>query len=377
MALNERGIHEYYMRMALSFARRGTGYVSPNPRVGCVIVDFTVPGGRVASYGYHKEYGSPHAEANAIETAKEPVAGMTAYVNLEPCYHTGRTPPCCDALISSGISRVVIGMTDPDPRVSRGGASRLAAAGVSIVSPVLEDECLYLNRGFVKRIVKGVPWVTIKAAMSLDGDIALADGRSKWITSAPARRLAHMMRADSDLIMAGSGTIIKDDSLLSVRETDGRSPMKAVVDGNLDISPSAGVLDEACVIFTDASSSAEKASALEKRGARIIRIRTDGKRHIPPVDILRELAAMGVNYVMIEGGAGLISSFLSSGQADEIFLFEAPKLMGNGIGVTRGLSVKSVNEALPVKDIRFKRVGGDILLKGILSGETTPCSPGL
>ena len=375
MTVNERSIHEYYMRMALSFARRGTGYVSPNPRVGCVIVDFSVPGGRVVSHGYHKKYGGPHAEVNAMETARaagKPVAGMTAYVNLEPCCHTGHTPPCCDALITNGISRVVVGMSDPDPRVSGEGVSRLNSAGVKIVAPVLEDECLRLNRGFVKRVTKGIPWVTVKAAMSLDGDIALADGESKWITGAPARRLAHVMRADSDVIMAGSGTIIKDDPLLSVRDTDGRSPMKAIVDRNLDIMPSARVLDDACVIFTGASSSVERASVLEKRGALVVRIGTGDGRHIPPVDMLRELAAMGMNYVMIEGGAGLISSFLSSGEADEITLFEAPKLMGNGIGVTDGLSVKNMDDVLPIKDIRFKRVGGDILLKGV-----TPCSRGL
>ncbi|MCL2684337.1 MAG: bifunctional diaminohydroxyphosphoribosylaminopyrimidine deaminase/5-amino-6-(5-phosphoribosylamino)uracil reductase RibD [Synergistaceae bacterium] len=372
MTVNERSIHEYYMRMALSFARRGTGYVSPNPRVGCVIVDFSVPGGRVVSYGYHKEYGGPHAEVNAMGAAKEPVAGMTVYVNLEPCCHTGHTAPCCDALIAGGISCVVAGVSDPDPRVSGGGSARLAAAGVKVLSPVLENECRYINRGFIKRVTKGVPWVTIKAAISLDGDIALADGESKWITGAPARRVAHMMRADSDVIMAGSGTVMKDDPALSVRDTDGRSPMKAIVDRNLDIPPLAGVLDGSCVIFTDTSACAKKAAELEKRGARVVRIGTDDGGHIPPGDMLSELAAMGANYVMIEGGAGLISSFLSSGEADEIALFEAPKLMGGGIGVTGGLLVKSMNDALPVKNIRIRRLGADLLLRGV-----TPCSPGL
>ena len=372
MTTDERNIHEYYMRMALSLALRGTGYVSPNPRVGCVIVDFSVPGGRVVSSGYHKKHGGPHAEVNAMEGAREPLAGTTAYVNLEPCCHTGLTPPCCDALIDAGISRVVTGIPDPDPRVSGGGAARLAAAGVTVVPRVLEEECLYLNRGFIKRVTKGVPWVTVKAAISIDGDIALANGESKWITGAPARRRAHMMRADSDVIMAGSGTIIKDDPLLSVRDTDGRSPMKAIVDRDLDIPLSARVFDDACVIFTDTSCCAEKASALENKGARIIKVRADGNRRIPPADMLRELAEMGVNYVMVEGGAGLISSFLSSGETDEIVLFEAAKLMGKGIGATDGLSVKNINDALPVRNISLKRVGRDIMLRGMMR-----CSQGL
>jgi diaminohydroxyphosphoribosylaminopyrimidine deaminase/5-amino-6-(5-phosphoribosylamino)uracil reductase len=370
MAETERGQHEHYMRMALSLAMRGTGSVSPNPRVGCVIVDCSTPGGRVVSCGYHKKYGGPHAEANALGNAAEPVVGMTAYVTLEPCCHTGHTPPCCDALISAGLSRVVIGMPDPDPRVSGGGASRLFSSGVEVISGVLRDECLRINRGFVKRVTEGRPWVTVKAAVSLDGDIALADGSSKWITGAQARRAAHLMRAENDVVLVGARTVIKDDPSLTVRDTDGRSPMKAVVDKNLEIPPMSGLLDGHCLIFAGPSPDEKKLSALSGRGAKVVRMKTDEKGHIPPQDMLAELAAAGLNYVMIEGGAGIASSFLSSGAVDEIAFFASPKLMGRGIHVTDALSFDRMGDVIGVEGISAKKIGGDILVKGVL-----PCSP--
>jgi diaminohydroxyphosphoribosylaminopyrimidine deaminase/5-amino-6-(5-phosphoribosylamino)uracil reductase len=352
-----RKTHEYYMRMALSFAMRGAGNVSPNPRVGCVIVDYSTPEGRAVSHGYHKKYGGPHAEADALDNAREPVAGMTAYVTLEPCCHTGHTPPCCDALIAAGISMVVVGMPDPDPRVSGGGASRLASSGVKIVSSVLEGECRKLNRGFVKRVTEGRPWVTVKAAISLDGNIALAGGESKWITGGPARRSAHLMRSCCDVVMVGAKTAAKDNPSLTVRDTDGRSPMRAVADRDLEISPDARVLEGGCVIFSGPSPDGEKASVLASRGANVIPMSTDERGHIPPGDMLRELAAMGANYLMIEGGAGLISSFVSSGLVDEIALFSAPKLMGQGIGVMGGLSFGRMEDVVTVGRVSVKTVG--------------------
>jgi diaminohydroxyphosphoribosylaminopyrimidine deaminase/5-amino-6-(5-phosphoribosylamino)uracil reductase len=369
LSVKERNIHEYYMRMALSLAHRGTGRVSPNPRVGCVIVDFAGRG-RVVSRGFHERYGGPHAEANALAAARESVAGMTAYVTLEPCCHTGHTPPCCDALIAAGISRVVMGAADPDPRVSGGGVSRLEAAGVEVIRRVLEDDCAAINRGFFKRVTTGRPWVTLKAAISLDGDVALADGESKWITGAPARRRAHLMRAEADAVLVGSGTVAADDPALTVRETDGRSPIKAIVDKDLVIPPDSRALNGGCVIFAGPGADPERAAELERRGARISRLPLDEGGRLPPGKILEALAAMGVNYAMVEGGAGLISSFLSSGEADEVALFVAPKLMGGGIGLANRLSLASIDDAVAIKDLTVSRVGGDILARGVAS-----CSP--
>jgi diaminohydroxyphosphoribosylaminopyrimidine deaminase/5-amino-6-(5-phosphoribosylamino)uracil reductase len=358
------------MRMALSFARRGTGKVSPNPRVGCVIVDYSSDGGRVVSFGYHRQYGGPHAEADALGKCAS-VRGCTAYVNLEPCCHTGHTPPCCDALIRSGISRVVIGISDPDPRVSGGGAARLADAGVKVVSGVLEDECRQLNRGFVKRVTSGYPWVTAKAAISLDGDIALANGDSKWITGAPARRRAHMMRAENDAVMTGAGTILKDDPELSVRDSDGRSPLKVIVDRDLEIPCEARALDGGdCLVFTAATADEEKISRFRERRVKVKKMELDEERHIPPRDILRELGAMGLNYLMIEGGAGLVGSFLECGAADELSVFIAPKLMGNGLNLSRNISFASMSDAISVKDSSVRKIGADVWFRGKIS-----CSP--
>jgi diaminohydroxyphosphoribosylaminopyrimidine deaminase/5-amino-6-(5-phosphoribosylamino)uracil reductase len=366
-------MHEYYMRMALSMALRGTGRVSPNPRVGCVIVDWDSRGGRVVSLGYHKKYGDAHAEVNALRSAGCSVAGMTAYVSLEPCCHTGHTPPCCDALIKAGISRVVVGMSDPDPRVSGRGISNLLSAGIEVIPRVLEDECRLINRGFVKRVTEGWPWVSIKAALSLDGDIALANGESKWITGEAARRLAHLTRAENDAVLVGAGTVLKDDPMLSVRDTDGRSPLKSVVDRDLKTPPEARILREGgCTIFSGPSPDEKKFSALSSRGAKIIKMKTDAEGHIPPGDILREFASMGVNNLLVEGGAGLISSFLKAGAADEFSLFVSPRIMGNGIGVFGALSFGRMEETIRLKDISFRRVGEDFLIKGVPA-----CSPAL
>ena len=361
--ISEARLHEYYMRMALSLARRGTGLVSPNPRVGCVIADYGASEAKVASGGFHGRYGGPHAETEAIRNARGSVRGMTAYVTLEPCCHTGHTPPCCGALISAGIARVVIGMTDPDPRVSGGGTAKLEAAGIDVVSGVLGEECVRLNRGFIKRVTEGRPWVTIKSAVSMDGNIALENGESKWITGPEARRKAHSMRAANDVVLIGIGTVKYDDPELSVRDAEGRSPIKAVVDRDLEISPDARVLRGGdCVIFTSSGSCGEKISELSKRGVRVIKSRIHNG-HIPPEEILGELAAMGANYVLIEGGAGLISSFTASGCVDEAAFFTAPKLLWDGVHVTK-FRIPSMDSAVKVKNLRARAVGADFLLEG-------------
>jgi diaminohydroxyphosphoribosylaminopyrimidine deaminase/5-amino-6-(5-phosphoribosylamino)uracil reductase len=257
-------------------------------------------------------------------------------------------------------------MLDPDPRVSGKGVFALVSAGIEVIPHVLEDECRWINRGFVKRVTEGRPWVSIKAALSLDGNIALANGESKWITGVPARRLAHLARAENDVVLVGVGTVLKDDPMLSVRDTDGCSPIKSVVDRDLETPPEARLLDGGnCVIFSGSSPDEKKIRKLVSRGAKVIGMETDREGHIPPADILRKFASMGVNRLLLEGGAGLVSSFLRAEAADEFSLFVSPRIMGNGISAFRGLSFEQMGKTICLRDLSLIKTGEDFLIKGV------------
>lgn len=367
-------MHEHYMRMALSFAMRGTGSVSPNPRVGCVIVDYSeTESGRLVSWGYHKRFGAPHAEVEALKKAGENARGCTVYVNLEPCCHAGKTPPCSDALIEAGISRVVAGMLDPNPLVSGGGKRAFDTAGIEFINGILEDECKWINRGFIRNMTLGRPWVTTKAAISLDGDMALENGESKWISSPLSRKRAHLMRAENDAVMVGVGTILSDDPMLTVREVDGKSPIKIVIDKHLDTPLDAKVLNHGgCVFLTGPSPDEERVNGLLSRGAKVIKRAMDSQERIPVDGILQELNRLGVNRLLLEGGSKLISSFISSNAIDEYSLFIAPKVLGRGLRMSDSISFNHMEETISMKQVRLRRIGDDIWFEGLPS-----CSPAL
>lgn len=366
--------HEHYMRMAISFALRGTGNVSPNPRVGCVIVDYSnLEEGRMISWGYHRRFGGPHAEVEALKKAGDAAKGCTAYVNLEPCCHTGKTPPCYEALLKAGVSTVVVGMSDPNPVVSGGGIDALRNASVEVVTDVLEAECRWLNRGFIRNMTLGRPWVTVKAAISLDGDIALQSGESQWISNSLSRKRSHLMRAENDAVMVGVGTVLRDDPRLTVRDVDGRSPIKVIVDKDLRTPAEAKVLDQGrCIFFTGPSPDEGKADTLARRGARIIRQQKELDDRIPIEGLLNELGGLGVNQLMVEGGSRLICSFIESGAVDEYSLFVAPKVLGNGLNFSGHIAFNHMNETISMKQVRIRRIGDDIWFEGVPS-----CSPAL
>ncbi|MDR3321747.1 MAG: bifunctional diaminohydroxyphosphoribosylaminopyrimidine deaminase/5-amino-6-(5-phosphoribosylamino)uracil reductase RibD [Synergistaceae bacterium] len=370
--MTERKVLERYMRMTMSLAMRGTGTVSPNPRVGCVIVDER-DGDRMIAWGYHRRYGGPHAEVEALRGAGDAASGCTAYVNLEPCSHTGKTPPCTDVLIESGISKVVVGMTDPNPRVAGSGVKALENAGVEVVTGVLEDECRWINRGFIRAMTMGRPWVTVKAAISLDGKMALENGESAWISGAESRKRGHLMRAENDAIMVGVGTVLCDDPRLTVRGVDGSTPVKVIVDKDLSTPERAKVLEDGkCVFFTGPSPDEEKVEALTKKGAKVIVQKEDGGAYIPMDGLLNELCALGVNRLMVEGGSKLIGSLIKSGAIDEYSLFIAPKFLGQGIGVSDAISFSHMDDTISMKKLRVRKIGDDIWFEGIPS-----CSPDL
>jgi len=313
-----------WMSRALRLARHGMNSTSPNPRVGCVLVQ----GGVAVGEGWHERAGEAHAEIHALRTAGGSARGATAYVTLEPCAHHGRTPPCADALIAAGVARVVVALRDPNPLVAGKGLAKLAAAGIAVECGLLAEEARELNIGFVSRMTRQRPWVRIKLAASLDGRTALRDGRSQWITGAAARRDGHAWRARACAILTGSGTVLADDPQLTVREVPtGRQPLRAIVDGALKTPTTARALGEGTLIYT-ASNDAARITALTDAGAVPIGLTLDG-RHVDLAAMLADLAGRGINELHVEAGAGLAGALLTQGLADEIVLYLAPMLIGD------------------------------------------------
>ena len=318
--------HDFIAR-ALQLARRGLNSTSPNPRVGCVMVR----DGRVIAEGWHEKTGLPHAEAAAIAAlaaAGETAKGATAYVTLEPCSHFGRTPPCAEALIAAGVSRVVAAMQDPNPLVAGQGLAKLAAAGIAVESGLLAAETQELNIGFVSRMTRGRPWLRLKVAASLDGKTALSNGVSQWITGADARRDAHAWRARSCAVLTGIGTVKDDNPRLTVREVQTtRQSLKVVIDSRLETQPDAAVLDGGKVLIVAAADN-ERGDALRARGAEIVLLpNAQGKVDLP--DLLRELGRRGINEVLAEAGTRLNGSLLRENCVDELLIYQAPILIGD------------------------------------------------
>lgn len=370
MKETDRATHEHYMRMAISLAERGTGCVSPNPRVGCVLVKDRA----IVGWGYHRRYGGPHAEVEALRMAGDLAAGATAYVNLEPCSHFGKTPPCAPQLAAAGVARVVAGMRDPNPRVDGTGLRYLEEAGIQTMTGVLESECKWLNRGFIRTMTLGRPWVTVKAAMSLDGDIALAGGESKWISGPLSRSKAHLLRSEHDAVLVGVGTVLADNPELTVRLVEGKSPLRVVLDSQLRTPADAKVVgDGKCLFLAGEGAPEERASALERRGARILRLAMDEATGRPSIErILSSLASEGISMLLVEGGSSVISAFTKARMVDEYSLFVAPVFLGRGLQLAGELSLGHMGEAIALSPARIKQVEGDLWL------EVNPkCSPAL
>lgn len=354
-----------FMRLALRLGRRGLGRTSPNPPVGAVVVR----DGRVVGKGYHRVAGAPHAEVEALRQAGPRARGATLYVTLEPCNHHGRTPPCTEAVLAAGIRRVVLGVLDPNPHVSGGGARRLAEAGVEVVAGVEADACAELIEGFAKRSTTGLPFVTLKLAASADGRIATADGESRWITSEQSRRLVHRLRDYNDAVVVGAGTVATDDPRLTCRLRGGRDPLRVIIDGALRVPPNAQVVQpemaSGTVVFT-ARRNARRARELRRRGVRVVELPAQGGR-LSLARVLEMLAAEGISSVLCEGGATLAAGLLREGLVDRALFFYAPKLLGgDGVPMIGALGVRRMVEALPLGRLRLRRVGPDWMVRAEL-----------
>ena len=345
------------MAQALRLAERGLYSTTPNPRVGCVIVK----DGRVVGEGWHHRAGEPHAEVHALRAADDAARGATAYVTLEPCSHHGRTPPCADALIAAGVSRVVAAMQDPNPQVAGRGMARLAEAGIVSECGLLETEARELNIGFVSRMTRGRPWLRLKVAASLDGKTALENGASQWITGPAARQDGHRWRARACAILSGIGTVRDDDPRLNVRGVDtSRQPLKVIVDSRLELSHKTKVLDDGGLIVATASTDRNKADVLRELGAEVLLLPgADGK--VDLLALLEELGRRGINELHGEGGFRLSGALLGAGLVDELLLYLAPCLIGDaarGMFNLPALVSLDGKQRLSIKDART--VGSDL-----------------
>jgi len=349
------------MKKVLRLAAKAAGRTSPNPMVGAVLVK----GGKIIAEDYHRKPGTPHAEALVIQKAREKSKGATLYVNLEPCCHTDkRTPPCTMAIINAGIKKVVIGMKDPNPKVSGKGIEKLKKAGIEIVSGILEEDAKKLNEAYIKYITTGKPFVTLKVAMTLDGKIATPEGESKWITGEKARREVHKLRGSVDAIMTAIGTVKVDDPQMTARGKGAKSPKRIIIDPALEIPLDAKILQTPPETIIITENTGNKAKKLEETGIKLIHY--NGKLDLKW--LMEKLSKMEITSVLIEGGSSLNAHAFEDNIVDKVMFFIAPKIIGGkeSFSAVGGISFRKLAEAYQIKDIKLKRVGEDILVEGYL-----------
>ena len=362
------------MRRALALAKKGHGKVYPNPMVGAVVVKE----GEIIGEGWHQGPGRPHAEVEALKSCIVDPAGAKIFVTLEPCNHFGRTPPCTEAIIRAGLVEVHYAVADPNPNVAGSGAQRLKQAGIHVEEGLREQEALSLNREFFHHCLTDSPWVVMKAGMSLDGKIAMADGESKWITGPGSRRQVHRLRSRIGAVLIGIGTAQKDDPLLSTRlkGIGYHQPLKVVLDGKLSLSLESRLVAESpelLVVFCTQEAPEQKERELIDRGVRVHR--QAGKGRVNPVEVLGTLGGLGIQSVLVEGGHEVYASFVELGLVHEYYLFYAPFLMGgeNSIGVVGGVGITSLEKAPRLKIESIKRYGEDILIHAWGKGGAPYC----
>lgn len=359
-----------FMRLALRQAVRAQGRTSPNPLVGAVIVK----DGTVIASGYHRKAGTPHAEINAIAKAPpEIIRGSTLYVTLEPCSHHGRTPPCCEAVAHCGISRVVVGMVDPNPLVAGRGIRYLQDRGVEVVSGIMNEECHRINRAFCHWITTGQPWVIMKAGMSLDGKIAARTGNSGWITNELSRRYVHQLRDKVDAILVGIGTALADDPSLTTRlpGRNHRDPLRVILDRDLRLPPNARVLAQdsnaPTMICCGPNADHGRAEALVAAGAIIQTVELGAEDLLDLRGVLKILGRRQVTSLLVEGGSRVHGTFWAQGLVDQVKLFYGPLMLGgDGISLLGQLGLDRVDQARRLSSITHRRFGDDLMIEGFL-----------
>ncbi|MDD4320195.1 MAG: bifunctional diaminohydroxyphosphoribosylaminopyrimidine deaminase/5-amino-6-(5-phosphoribosylamino)uracil reductase RibD [Acidaminococcaceae bacterium] len=365
-----------YMEMALELAQKAQGETSPNPLVGCVIVDAK---GNIVGKGYHHKAGEPHAEINALAEAKELAYGSTAYVTLEPCSHFGRTGPCCDALIRAGIKRVVAAAGDPNPQVAGQGFARLQAAGVEVTEGLLQAEAYRQNEVFFHWIVTGMPFVVMKYAMTMDGKIATASGDSKWITGDEARKYAHYLRGIYDCILVGKNTVLKDDPELTCRLVKGKNPLRIVLDTKLEIPLTAKVLTDKqapTMVVAAQNIAATKVNTFsELTGVEVLQVPVE-KNKLSLRALLAELSKRKLTSILVEGGSQVHGAFLDENLVQRVYAFIAPKIIGGAQSLPPigGFGKEKIAESLVLREKNIQYLDQDILITGRIGKEVASCS---
>ncbi len=358
------------MKQALDLAEKGAGFTSPNPLVGAVVVK----SGRIIGRGWHAACGSPHAEVVALDDAGAEANGAVLYVTLEPCNHTGRTPPCTETIIAAGIRRVIVARRDPNPDVAGGGIEYLKQQGIEITEGVCEAAARRQLEWFEKYSKTKVPFVTLKCALTLDGRIATRTGDSRWVTGPEARAQVHRLRQAADAIMVGSGTVKADNPRLTTRleGQETKDPVRVILDTRLSIDESAAVFNPASdaetIIVAGEGCSSEKREQVERQGARVLEIEMDGNG-IKLEALINRLGEMGLASLLIEGGSRVSGSALAAGIVDKICFFYAPKILGgdDGVPVCSGAGPALMKDARPIQDMTVVWIGDDVLIEGYLS----------
>jgi diaminohydroxyphosphoribosylaminopyrimidine deaminase / 5-amino-6-(5-phosphoribosylamino)uracil reductase len=362
--MQQHEIDLWHMRRALELAVRGQGLVEPNPMVGCVIAQ----GAEIIGEGFHKRFGGPHAEIEALRIAGDRAAGATLYVTLEPCCHQGKTPPCTKAVLAAGVRRVVVAQPDPFPQVQGGGITELRAAGITVDVGVLEAEARRVNAPYLKLVVLERPWVIAKWAMTLDGKIATCSGESRWISGPQSRQLVHAIRGRVDAIMVGRETARQDDPLLTARPTGPRTALRVVLDTNASLSSESQLVRTAretpvLVAVGSTASDADRARLVDA-GCDVFLCK--GRTHAARLDaLLAELGRRRLTNVLIEGGGGLLGGLLDARQIDEVHVFIAPKLFGGEAARSpiAGTGIAAIAEALRLESPEVRQVGDDVYIQ--------------
>lgn len=362
--------HEYYMKRALELAKGGWGRTNPNPLVGAVIVK----DGAIIAEGFHKELGCSHAEASALQNTKQDVKGSTLYVNLEPCSHYGRTPPCAKAIIEAGIKEVIVAMVDPNPKVAGRGIQMLEDAGIHVTIGVLEEEAKKLNEIFIHYITTKKPFVIMKTAMTLDGKAASVSGDSKWITGEASRQYVHVIRDRVSAVMVGVNTVVKDNPMLTARlqSKECKDPVRIIVDSKGRIPLESNVLHidskAGAILASTSSIDKEKEKLLLDMGVQIIKA-DNCTGEVDLTTLMGKLYELEIDSVLLEGGGSLNASALNAGIVNKVMMFIAPKIIGGSTAITpvEGAGFQLMKDAVKLKDIEVTRFDEDVLIEGYIN----------